>query len=135
MTQNAIVTKLCENGMAEVAVTRMTACGSNCGNCESCIFQNELKTLAHNRIGARLGQRVEIESKSSKVYKATVLVYIVPIVLMVLGYLLAAFAGAGEGACIASSFAGLAIGAAVTVLSQRMKKNTDPITFEIIKIL
>ena len=33
MTQDAIVTKCLPNGMAEVVVTRTTACGSNCGNC------------------------------------------------------------------------------------------------------
>ena len=46
MTQDAIVYKRLPNNMAEVVVTRATACGSNCGNCESCIFQNEIKTVA-----------------------------------------------------------------------------------------
>ena len=36
MTQEAIVTRRLPDGMAEVVVTRGTACGSNCGNCESC---------------------------------------------------------------------------------------------------
>ena len=44
MTQDAVVTKVFPNGMAEVVVARGTACGSNCGNCESCVFQNEPKT-------------------------------------------------------------------------------------------
>ena len=42
MTQDAVVTKVLPNGMAEVVVSRGTACGSNCGNCESCVFQNEI---------------------------------------------------------------------------------------------
>ena len=46
MTQDAVVTKVLNNGMAEVVVTRGTACGSNCGNCESCAFQNELNAFA-----------------------------------------------------------------------------------------
>lgn len=133
MTNDAVVTKVFDNGMAEVAVTRGTACGSNCGNCESCIFQNELKTLARNLIGAGSGQRVIIESKSSKIYKATLLVYILPVILVVAGYVIAAAAGAGEGLCIAASFLGLALGAAITVLSQRLKKGKDPITYDIIQ--
>ena len=127
MTQDAIVTKCLPNGMAEVVVTRTTACGSNCGNCESCIFQSELKTLARNQVDAKPGQRVVIESKSSKIYGAAMLVYILPIVLVVFGYAVAYAAGAGEGVCVASSFAGLLIGAAIIVMSQRLGKNKKPI--------
>lgn len=135
MTQDAIVRQVFDDGMAEVVVTRSTACGSNCGNCESCIFQSELCTRAKNLIGAKPGQRVVIESKSSKIYKATLLVYILPIVLVVAGYLIAAAAGAGEGLCIVSSFIGLALGAAFTVVSQKHKKDKDKITFDIIQFI
>ena len=134
MTQDAIVTKCLPNGMAEVVVTRTTACGSNCGNCESCIFQSELKTLARNQVDAKPGQRVVIESKSSKIYGAAMLVYILPIVLVVFGYAVAYSAGAGEGVCVASSFAGLLIGAAIIVMSQRLGKNKKPITFDIVQL-
>lgn len=132
MTQDAIVYKCLPNGMAEVVVTRTTACGSNCGNCESCIFQSELKTLAKNSIAARPGQKVIIESKSSKIYKAAMLVYILPMILMVLGYALGAAFSAGEGLGIALGFAGLIAGAALIVLSER-RKNKEPITFEIVE--
>ena len=132
MTQDAIVYKCLPNGMAEVVVTRTTACGSNCGNCESCIFQSELKTLAKNSINARPGQKVIIESKSSRIYKAAMLVYILPMILMVLGYALGAALSTGEGLGIALGFAGLIAGAALIVLSER-RKNKEPITFEIIE--
>ena len=132
MTQDAIVYKCLPNGMAEVVVTRTTACGSNCGNCESCIFQSELKTLAKNSIKARPGQKVIIESKSSKIYKAAMLVYILPMLLMVLGYALGAALSAGEGLGIALGFVGLIAGAALIVLSER-RENKEPITFEIIE--
>ena len=118
--------------MAEVVVTRTTACGSNCGNCESCIFQSELKTLAKNSINARPGQKVIIESKSSRIYKAAMLVYILPMLLMVLGYALGAALSAGEGLGIALGFVGLIAGAALIVFSER-RKNKEPITFEIIE--
>ena len=132
MTQDAIVYKCLPNGMAEVVVTRTTACGSNCGNCESCIFQSELKTLAKNSINARPGQKVIIESKSSRIYKAAMLVYILPMLLMVLGYALGAALSTGEGLGIALGFAGLIAGAALIVLSER-RKNKEPITVEIIE--
>ena len=66
MTQDAVVTKVFPNGMAEVAVSRGTACGSNCGNCESCVFQNEIKAFAKNSVHARPGEKVVIESLSSR---------------------------------------------------------------------
>ena len=134
MTQDAVVTRTFHNSLAEVAVKRSTACGSNCGNCESCVFQNELKVTADNRIGARPGQKVVIESKSSKVYKAILMVYIMPIVLVLLGYAIAAAFGAGEGVCIAVSFTALAVSAALLVLWYRKRGNKDKISFAIISI-
>jgi len=136
MTQDAIVTKFLPDDMAEVVVTRMTACGSNCGNCESCVFQSELKTPAKNLIGAKPGQRVVIESRSSKIYRAALLVYIVPIVLMVLGYVLGSLLGGSQGICILCSFLGLVTGGAVLVLTEKKRKNCkDSITFDIIQFI
>ena len=133
MTQDAVVTRILPDNMAEVAVARGTACGGSCGSCESCIFQSEIKTVARNLIDARPGQKVVIASKSSAVFSAALLVYIMPLVLFIAAYAIASLAGAGEGLCVLISFLGLLLGAAVLVLSQRLKKNKDPITFEIIR--
>lgn len=135
MTQEAIVTKLLPDGMAEVAVTRTTACGGNCGSCESCIFQSELKTNAQNLIGARPGQKVLIESRSSRIYGAALLVYIMPLLLMLLGFAAATVLGLSEGGGITLSFIGLLIGAVLVVLSQRRKSRRDAITFSIIALI
>lgn len=132
MTQDAVVTKLLPNSMAEVAVTRMTACGSNCGNCESCIYQSEVKAQARNLIGAKPGQSVVIETKSSHIFKAAMLVYVLPLVMFIIAYAAAYLLGASEGVCIGASFAGLAVGAAMMVLSQRLKKKEE-ISFDIIE--
>lgn len=135
MTQDAIVTKVLPDGMAEVVVTRATACGSNCGNCESCIYQNELKTLAHNKAGAVQGQKVVIESITSKIFGAALLVYIMPLVLFLLGYVLADALGCKEIVCVAVSFAFLIIGAIILVASQRLKKNKNSISYDIVQIV
>ena len=133
MTQDAVVTRCLDGDTAEVVVTRATACGSNCGSCEACVFQNELKTVARNLIGARPGQRVLIESKSAQVDGAILLVYIVPIVLAVLGCFAAYAAGASEGICVLCTFLGFLLGAVIIVATQRMKKNKSNIRFDIIK--
>ena len=135
MTQEAVVTRIFPNNMAEVAVTRTTACGGNCGSCESCIFQSELKAFAKNRVSARPGQKVLIESKSSKVFSAALLVYILPLVFFLSGFAIAYCLGAGEGVCVAVSFAALALGAAVVVVSQRIRKNNNPISFDIVELI
>lgn len=134
MTQEGIVTKLFPNGMAEIAVTRMTACGGNCGSCESCMLQSEVKTLAKNLVSAQPGQRVLIESRSSAVFGAIFLVYVMPLVFFLLGYGAASLAGLREGLCILCSFIGLAFGALLLVLSQNRKKKKE-IEYDIIKCL
>lgn len=132
MTQDAVVTRILPNGMAEVAVARSTACGGNCGSCESCIFQSELRTEAKNTIGARPGQKVVIESRTSAVFSAAALVYIMPMLLLLLGYALSAALGASEGVCILVSFLCLALGGLLIVLIQRKTQNKR-ITFEIVQ--
>ena len=133
MTQEAVVTKLLPNQMAEVAVARTTACGGSCGSCESCIFQGEIKTVARNLIDARPGQKVVIASKSSSVFGAAALVYVMPIVLFILGYALAYLLGASEGLCVAVSFAALILSGAILVFTQRHKKNQQAFTFDIVR--
>ena len=132
MTQDAVVTKLLPDEMAEVAVTRGTACGGNCGSCESCMFQSELRVVARNLIQAKPGQKVTIESKSSRIFGAAVLVYVMPLLLFLAGYVLSAAFGASEGQRILVSFAALVLSAFLLVLSQRMNKQKKPITFDII---
>jgi sigma-E factor negative regulatory protein RseC len=133
MTQDAVVFRCLDDERAEVVVTRATACGANCESCEACVFQNELKTVARNLIGARPGQRVLIESKSSKVYGAILLVYIVPILLAILDCFAAYAMGASEGICVLCTFLGFLLGAVVTVVTQRLRRDKNPITFDIIK--
>ena len=134
MTQDAIVTKVLPNGMAEVVVARGTACGSNCGNCESCMFQNEIKTLAKNSVNARQGEKVEIETVSSRIFGAAFLVYIVPFIAFFIGYAIAAVSGLSEQLCMLVSIAAFLLAVAVVVVTQRRSKSKKPITFEIVRI-
>ena len=132
MTQDAVVLKILPNSMAEVVVTRSTACGSNCGNCESCIFQSELKAIANNRIGAKPGQRVVISSCSRTVFSAALLVYIMPLLFFLVGYAVSSIFGASEGVCVLVSFFFLAVSAVVLIVSQKKKGSAKQITYDII---
>ena len=100
MTQDAVVTKLIDKRTAEVEVERGTACGGNCGSCEACVFQNKIRTTARNRISALPGQKVVIETKTSDILGAAALLYLVPFVLLFIGYAIGAALSFGQGGCI-----------------------------------
>lgn len=134
MTQDAVVTRVFPNGLAEVAVTRGTACGSNCGNCESCAFQNELKAIAKNSVHATQGEKVVIESVSSRIFSAAFLLYIVPFIALFIGYAVAATNSLSEGLCILVSFGFFLVAVAIVVIYQRINKRKKPITFEITQL-
>lgn len=133
MTQDAVVTRLLQNNYAEVVVARGTACGSNCDNCETCKFQNQIKVTAKNLIHAQPGAKVVIESSTKKVYKAIFLVYVLPVVLMIIGYTAAYLLGASEGISIIASFAGLILGGFAIVDIWKHKKASEQISFDIIQ--
>ncbi len=132
MTQDAIVTKLLPNSMAEVVVTRSTACGSNCGSCESCIFQSELKAIAKNSINAKPGQRVVISSRTTTVFSAAIIVYIMPMILFLLGFTAASLLGASEPVSILVSFLCLFLSAFLMIRWHRRQSQDQQISFEII---
>ena len=133
MTQNAVVTRILSRHTAEVEVERGTACGGNCGACDACVFQNVIRATAVNKVSALPGQQVVIESKTSAVLGAAMLLYIVPFVLLFNGYAVGAALHLAEGGCILFSALFFALGVAVNVLYQRRKKAAD-ITFEIISV-
>ena len=134
MTNVGVVIKILPDSMAEVAVTRRTACGGNCSSCGGCAYEGTMKTVASNKVNAKCGDEVVIESKSSRVYGAVILAYIMPIVLFLVGYAVAAALGCSEGICIVVSFLTLAVSAAVLILFQRSRNKKNTITFDIVKI-
>ena len=120
MTQNGVVTKLLENGKAEVAVERGTACGGNCsGGCEACVYASRILIQADNQVYAAPGDRVILESRTSSIMGATFLVYVIPLVFFFAGLIIASAAGLGQGMCAFVSLMCAMIGTAVTVVAGR----------------
>lgn len=134
MTQNAVVTKLISRHVAEVEVERGTACGGTCESCEACVFQSRIRAEALNKVSALPGQKVVIESKTSAVLGAAALLYLIPFVLLFLGYAIGSAIGWDEAGCVLIGFAFFALGVAFNVVYQRRKK-ASPIKFEIIQVL
>ena len=88
MEQTVLVKRVLEDGSAEVLRVRESACSGDCHKCSGCgSSQQTMVICAENPIGAKVGDWVVIEAKSGAVLKAAVMLYIVPLVLFIAGYL------------------------------------------------
>ncbi len=132
MTQSGIVTALLPDGRASVSVERQTACGGNCASCGGCAYKNVLTAIAENRVGARVGDRITLRSRTEGVIGAAALVYLLPILTFLVGYLLADLLGAGESLSILVSVLCLLAGCGAAAWIGRRRRNN--IRFEIVSI-
>ena len=129
MTQTVRVQKLLDNGSAQVVHVRQSACSGDCHKCSGCGAVQESMTLtARNPIGAKPGELVVIESQTGPVLAAAAVLYVVPLVLFFLGYLIG-FLQWNRGplcACIA-----FALGIAVSILYDRIAVKNKQIVYTI----
>lgn len=89
MEQVVKVRRLLPEGRAEVIRVRESACSGDCHQCSGCgAAQQTLLLTAENPIGARVGDLVVISSTSAVVLKAAAVLYMLPLVLFLAGYLL-----------------------------------------------
>ena len=113
MVQSAIVKKQIKEGVVEVSLLRQVECGLSCGgNCAGCMQkpQGELLALASDPIGTKPGDRVEVEPSVGHSIGLSVLVFAIPCVFLVLGYLAGMALGLGEGASVGTAAVGLLVG-------------------------
>ncbi len=83
MTGEAIVVSVCGDE-AIVKISKSSACGHNCASCKACSNPSyEISVI--NKIGAKVGDKVLIETKTSKVLFVSFLLYILPVILLILG--------------------------------------------------
>ena len=135
MTQEASVIRLLPDRMAEVSVLRRSACGGNCTGCDGCSFtEKELRVVARNCADAQPGQRVSIETKSAQIFRYAALVYILPVLALLAGYILAFALHLSEALCILAGF-GLLVLCAVVLIAIYKKRKTVSITYEISAVL
>ena len=90
MEQTVRIKQLLDDGTAQVVHIRESACSGDCHKCSGCGAQKQAMLLkANNPIGAKPGDWVTVSSATGPVLLAAAVLYIVPIVLFVAGYLLA----------------------------------------------
>ena len=105
MLQEAIITKIRDDGLAEVVVERLGICGGDCNNCRECRYEHLMKSVVQNPIGARRG------------------------------YFIAAALGLGESACIIAAFAAAGIGIVIAVVISRARYRADPTPIKIVSVI
>ena len=89
MQQRVKVISCNPNGTAQVSVVRQSACSGDCHKCAGCgAAEQTMIFTATNPIGAKAGDLVTVESASGPVLKAAAILYMVPLVLFIGGYLL-----------------------------------------------
>ena len=135
MTQIATVEKILRRGMAEISVPRKSACGHDCESCAGCgMTGSSTRAEAVNAIGAQVGQKVVVESSNKRLYGVMLLVYAVPIVFFLLGYVVSGNLPS-EGARYAIAIAAFCLGIVPAILYDRKVKRMGGMVFTIKQIL
>lgn len=117
---------------ADVEITRSTACGDNCASCGLCPGQKTLVT-ALNDANAAVGDTVIINLSDKKVLVAAFLVYIVPLIMLIIGYFISYAVSGTEIISIVSGFCLMAVTFPVIMLIDRaMKSHYTPRIIRII---
>ena len=89
MEQTVKVRKTNPDGTAQVIRIRESACSGDCHKCSGCgAVEQTMLFEARNPVGAKPGEMVIVESESGPVLKAAAMLYMLPLVLFIAGYLL-----------------------------------------------
>lgn len=138
MTQTATVKRILSEGIAEVAVKRVSACAHDCSKCASggCQMMEhpDLMVQAYNQTDAQVGDVVLVESATKQILFLAMVVYLLPFVLLIVGYVAASLLGAGENISILLGVACFLLSFLISMaLNKRVQKNC--VHFHIIRIL
>lgn len=136
MRQTAQVKKVLPGGIAEVAVVRQGACSHNCSDCGGCMTaaQPTVVARAANTPGAREGELVIVETANAQLLGVIAFVYLVPLVLLIAGYLAAQALGLTVGWCILAACAAFAFSVGLILLLDRYVKRHKAIQFDIVAV-
>ena len=113
------------DGSAQVVCVRQSACSGDCHKCSGCgAVEQAMIFNARNPIGAKAGDIVNVESATGPVLKAAAVLYMLPLLLFIAGYLVGMQWQLGG---IAGGLA-FALGIGIAVAYDRLvmkKKNTE----------
>ena len=135
MTQIATVERIINSQYAEISVPRKSACGHDCEECAGCgVTGAAVHAKAANPIDARPGQKVVVQSDTKKMLGIVALVYLTPVVLFLLGYLITAFLTPSVAMQYFVAVLGFAVGIVAAIFYDRKLRARGGLTFTIVRL-
>lgn len=133
MTQNAVVKECISPGIVRISVKRQLACGSGCPSCKGCASMptEEIFALAQDDIGLKVGDWAEIETNAANSVAISLMVYFLPCITMLLGYILGGQLGMGEALSLIPAALGIVVGFIPARLLDKKIRNSDSPEFTI----
>ena len=93
-----------------------------------------VKAKARNPIGARPGQKVVVESSTKKMLGIVAFVYLIPVVLFLLGYLVMVFLGFEVALQYTVACLGFVLGILFAILYDRKLRAQGGLVFTIVRL-
>ena len=135
MTQIATVERILDADHVEISVPRKSACGHDCEECAGCgVSGASVYARASNPIGAQPGQKVVVESSTKNMLRIVVLVYLIPVVLFLAGYVIMSLLTASVAAQYAVAVAGFVAGIVFAIFYDRRLRARGGLTFNIVRV-
>jgi sigma-E factor negative regulatory protein RseC len=119
-----------ENGMARVRFERSSAC-KDCGACMMSQSQKEMDLSTENTLNASVGDWVQVDIESPMLIKASLISYIFPLLMLIIGLVLGYFINQAVhifdnseiAACILGLLFVVAAYYSIRLLEPRLRKN------------
>ena len=135
MTQIATVERIIDTDHAEISVVGKSSRKHDCEECAGCgVSGAAVHAKAANPIGALPGQKVVVESSTQKMLGIVAFVYLIPVALFLVGYLLAALVTVSVAVQYTIAIAAFLAGIGFAVLYDRRLKARGGISFTIVKL-
>ena len=135
MTQIATVERILDPNHAEISVPRKSACGHDCEECAGCgVSGAAVHARASNPIGAQPGQKVVVESSTKKMLRIVALVYLIPVVLFLAGYVITTLLTPSVGLQYGVAVAGFVLGIVFAILYDRRLRARGGLSFTIVRV-
>ena len=135
MTQIATVSRIIDSNYAEISVPRKSACGHDCEECAGCgVSGSAVHARAANPIGARPGQKVVVQSDTKKLMNAIMVVYLIPVVLFLAGYLIMLALGFSVTLQYTVAIIGFVISIGLAIRYDRKVRERGGINFRIVRL-
>ena len=136
MTQVATVTRIINHTYAEVSILSESACSHDCEKCGGCGVESvTIMVQAENLLDAQPGQRVIVESSTAEVMYIVTLVYLLPMVALVLGGVIASLFTSAIGMQIAAAGVCMVFALIPAKRYDRLLREREKTSFIITKLL